>query len=156
MPRLRMKGRPSEEERRRSMLGVLYAVCREFFFYGTATQVRRKRCCGCLGRRNLLQRHVTSSLEGKRERGENVTYTETRLCCFLRVNSTTRDSVFQVRLRSSSDYNPLYNPAQILDRRKQNCVEGIKIKKCRYISDIFIYFIARFFALGGYGSESES
>jgi len=49
------------------MLGVRDPPCREFFFCGTATQVRRKCCCGCLGRQNLLQRHVTSPLGVKRQ-----------------------------------------------------------------------------------------
>lgn len=48
---------------------LAHAARREFFFCGTATQVRRKRCWDCLGRRNLLQRHVTSPLGVERRGG---------------------------------------------------------------------------------------
>lgn len=64
----RGRGWKSDRVRKRSKGECLvHVVRREFFLYGTATQVRRKRCCGCLGRRNLLQRHVTSPLGGESE-----------------------------------------------------------------------------------------
>lgn len=123
-----------------------YAACREFFFYGTATQVRRKRCCGCLSRRNLLQRHVTSSLEGKKEREGNATYTERLahvafcawipLCVWQRISSTALLALRPTSLQSCAGRR----------RRGRNCC-GERIKHC-YISDYFHILIARFFAMG--------
>lgn len=104
----RGRGWKSDRVRKRSKGECLVHVARrEFFLYGTATQVRRKRCCGCLGRRNLLQRHVTSLLGGRvrrREKKRNVAYTEILLHCFLCAHSATRDSVFQVRSFAHSSF----------------------------------------------------
>lgn len=134
---------------------------------GNSFSTERPRKCGenVVAAASVAEIYYSVTLQAhsreKEKEGKRNLHRDTLALLFAR-ESTTRDSIFQVRLRSLfvGLHDSLYNPAQILDRRrKRNCVEVIKIEKMSLYIRYFHIFHRALFRDGRLRqrvSESES